>query len=60
MRSACAVRRIPLEVDGCVAAGEDGGLEIDFSFFLEPDLRAHQVHLEGGDSSSDSLLSVTV
>jgi selenium-binding protein 1 len=32
-----------------------GGVQLDPSFFLEfGDLRAHQVRLEGGDSSSDS------
>jgi selenium-binding protein 1 len=35
--------------------GADGRLEIDERFFLEFDrLRPHQVHLEGGDASSDS------
>ena len=33
----------------------NGGLTVDKSFFLEFDgLRPHQVHLEGGDASSDS------
>jgi len=27
---------------------------LDQKFFLETDLRSHQVHLEGGDASSDS------
>ena len=32
-----------------------GGLSVDRRFFLESDdYRFHQVHLEGGDSSSDS------
>ena len=32
-----------------------GGIELDRDFFLEFDgLRPHQVHLEGGDASSDS------
>jgi len=32
-----------------------GGLTLDSKFFLEfADLRGHQVHLEGGDASSDS------
>lgn len=37
-------------------ASPQGGLTIDSNFFLEFDdgVRAHQVHLEGGDSSSDS------
>jgi selenium-binding protein 1 len=34
----------------------DGGIEFDESFFVEfdPELRAHQVRLQGGDASSDS------
>jgi methanethiol oxidase len=33
----------------------DGGLDFDPKFFVEFDgLRSHQVHLEGGDASSDS------
>jgi selenium-binding protein 1 len=35
-------------------AAEDGGLRIDPEFFIETDQRSHQVHLEGGDASSDS------
>jgi len=35
-------------------AGDDGGLRADPEFFLTTDLRSHQVHLEGGDASSDS------
>ena len=36
-------------------AKSDGGMQIDPKFFLEfGDLRGHQVHLEGGDASSDS------
>ena len=32
-----------------------GGMSLDKNFFLEFDgLRSHQVHLEGGDASSDS------
>jgi selenium-binding protein 1 len=33
-----------------------GGMRLDEKFFLEcePGMRAHQVHLEGGDASSDS------
>ena len=35
--------------------GTDGGCRLDPEFFLEFDgLRPHQVHLEGGDASSDS------
>jgi selenium-binding protein 1 len=35
--------------------GENGGMQFDRDFFLEFDgLRPHQVHLEGGDASSDS------
>jgi selenium-binding protein 1 len=35
--------------------GADGGLTLDRDFFLEFEgLRPHQVHLEGGDASSDS------
>ncbi len=36
-------------------ANANGGLSLDKNFFLEFDgLRPHQVHLEGGDASSDS------
>jgi methanethiol oxidase len=36
-------------------AKPEGGMAIDAKFFLEFDgLRSHQVHLEGGDASSDS------
>jgi methanethiol oxidase len=36
-------------------AKPEGGMEFDPKFFLEFDgLRSHQVHLEGGDASSDS------
>jgi len=31
-----------------------GGLNIDPKFFLETELRSHQIRLEGGDASSDS------
>ncbi len=31
-----------------------GGLTVDREFFIETEQRAHQVHLEGGDASSDS------
>ena len=35
--------------------GRTGGLELDRDFLLEfDDMRPHQVHLEGGDASSDS------
>ena len=29
-------------------------MTLDPRFFLEPDLRPHQVRLQGGDTSSDS------
>ena len=33
----------------------NGGIELDHSGFMEFDgMRPHQVHLEGGDASSDS------
>ncbi len=32
----------------------NGGMKLDERFFLQSDLRPHQVRLEGGDSSSDS------
>ena len=36
-------------------AKPQGGIALDEKFFLEFDgLRSHQVHLEGGDASSDS------
>jgi selenium-binding protein 1 len=35
-------------------ADEDGGLRPEPGFLLRTEQRAHQVHLEGGDSSSDS------
>ena len=36
-------------------ASPQGGMQLDPKFFLEFDgLRSHQVHLEGGDASSDS------
>jgi selenium-binding protein 1 len=35
--------------------GENGGMCVDQNFLLEFDgLRPHQVHLDGGDASSDS------
>jgi methanethiol oxidase len=35
--------------------GRNGGLELDRDYFLQFDnMRPHQVHLEGGDASSDS------
>ena len=38
-----------------VDAKPEGGMALDQKFFLEFDgLRSHQVHLEGGDASSDS------
>jgi methanethiol oxidase len=38
-----------------VDAKPEGGIALDSKFFLEFDgLRSHQVHLEGGDASSDS------
>jgi selenium-binding protein 1 len=38
-----------------VNVGENGGMRLDQEFLLEFDgLRPHQVHLEGGDASSDS------
>ena len=35
-------------------AAPDGGLAADPAFFTEFSKRAHQIHLEGGDASSDS------
>ena len=35
-------------------ADESGGLRADPEFFLRTEQRSHQVHLEGGDASSDS------
>jgi selenium-binding protein 1 len=35
-------------------AGADGGLEFGEGFFTEFQQRTHQIHLEGGDASSDS------
>jgi selenium-binding protein 1 len=35
-------------------ADEAGGLQPEAGFFLKTDQRSHQVHLEGGDASSDS------
>jgi selenium-binding protein 1 len=34
--------------------GEGGGIKPAEDFLLEPDQRTHQIHLEGGDASSDS------
>jgi selenium-binding protein 1 len=34
--------------------GPDGGLKAADDFFLQFDQRTHQIHLEGGDASSDS------
>jgi selenium-binding protein 1 len=35
-------------------AAADGGMRPESGFFLETEQRSHQVHLEGGDASSDS------
>jgi selenium-binding protein 1 len=35
-------------------ASPEGGLEPDPAFFTEFEQRTHQIHLEGGDASSDS------
>jgi selenium-binding protein 1 len=35
-------------------ADAGGGLRAESGFFLETEQRSHQVHLEGGDASSDS------
>ncbi len=35
-------------------ADPSGGLQLDPRFFLSPERRVHQVHLQGGDASSDS------
>jgi selenium-binding protein 1 len=35
-------------------AGPDGSLSADPNFFVEFQQRAHQIHLQGGDASSDS------
>jgi selenium-binding protein 1 len=35
-------------------ADDAGGLKADPAFFIETEQRSHQVHLEGGDASSDS------
>jgi selenium-binding protein 1 len=37
-----------------LSAGENGGMELDKQFFPQSEQRFHQVHLEGGDASSDS------
>ena len=38
-----------------IDVNESGGIQLDKNFLLEFDgLRPHQVHLEGGDASSDS------
>jgi len=37
-----------------VDAKPEGGMSFDPRFFLEPELRPHQVRLEGGDCSTDS------
>jgi selenium-binding protein 1 len=35
-------------------AGDDGSLRPDSRFFERFEQRAHQIHLQGGDASSDS------
>jgi methanethiol oxidase len=35
-------------------ADEEGGIKPEPGFLLHTEQRSHQVHLEGGDSSSDS------
>ena len=36
-------------------AGDNGGIALDKQFFVQSeDQRFHQIHLEGGDASSDS------
>jgi methanethiol oxidase len=35
-------------------ADDQGGLKADPDFFIRTEQRSHQVHLEGGDASSDS------
>jgi selenium-binding protein 1 len=37
-----------------IEARPEGGITLDPKFFVESDQRLHQVHLEGGDASSDS------
>jgi methanethiol oxidase len=37
-----------------IDADPQGGMALDPRFVLAPPLRPHQVHLEGGDASSDS------
>ena len=37
-----------------IEARPEGGIALDPKFFVESDQRLHQVHLEGGDASSDS------
>ncbi len=37
-----------------IDAKPDGGLSLDGGFFTEFEQRTHQIHLEGGDASSDS------
>jgi selenium-binding protein 1 len=47
----------PDGIDGWIAkldVGQDGGIKPAEDFFLQPDQRTHQIHLEGGDASSDS------
>jgi selenium-binding protein 1 len=35
-------------------AGDNGGMQLDKKFFSQSEQRYHQIHLEGGDASSDS------
>ena len=47
----------PAGMKGWIAkmdADPNGGLTLDKKFFIQSDQRFHQVHLEGGDASSDS------
>jgi selenium-binding protein 1 len=37
-----------------VDADPEGGISLDTEFFIEFAQRAHQIHLQGGDASSDS------
>jgi selenium-binding protein 1 len=37
-----------------INAAPEGGLSFDGGFFTHFDQRTHQIHLEGGDASSDS------
>jgi selenium-binding protein 1 len=47
----------PDGIKGWVArldVGDNGGMTLDRNFFVQSEQRFHQVHLEGGDASSDS------